>query len=97
MRLYYVEIFPKNPEFYSMEQVNDNRFDTFNSGSGSNHFSTFCPSTKLRDETFMYAHNVEEAKMHKSPIRENMFWESPIRDNHVWESLIRKTQTPWKT
>ena len=86
MRLYYVEIFPKNPEFYSMEQVNDNRFDTFNSGSGSNHFSTYCSSTKLREKTFIYVQNMEEAKVREGPIWENSFWESPIRDNHVWES-----------
>ena len=60
----YVEMFPRDV---------DNRFGTFNSGSGSNHFSTSCPSTKLRDESFIYAQNVEEAKVHESPIRENIF------------------------
>ena len=89
----YVEMFPRDV---------DNRFGTFNSGSGSNHFSTSCPSTKVRDESFIYAQNVEKAKVHESPIRENIFREtffreSPIRDNHVWESPIRETQTPWET
>ena len=69
----YVEIFPTDLEFYSTEQVNYNRFGTFNLGSGSNHFSSSCMSTKLRDETFIYAPNVEEVqlgntKMHESPI-----------------------------
>ena len=50
----YVEMFPKDAEFYSKEQVNHNNFGTFNSGNGSNHFSTSCPSTKLREETFLY-------------------------------------------
>ena len=95
----YVEMFPKDAEFYSNEQVNHNNFGTFNSASGSNHFSTSCPSTKLREETFLYAQNVEKgkAKVHESPIRENVFWESPIRDNQVWESPIRETQTPWES
>ena len=94
----YVEMFPKDAEFYSNEQVNHNNFGTFNSAGGSNHFSTSCPSTKLREETFLYAQNVEKGKakvhespIHESPIRENIFWESPIRDNQVWESPVRET------
>ena len=81
----YVEMFPKDAEFYSNEQVNHNNFGTFNSASGSNHFSTSCPSTKLREETFLYAQNVEKgkAKVHESPIQENIFWKSPIWDNYV--------------
>ena len=67
------------------------------SGSESNHFSTSCPSTKLKDETFIYAQNVEEAKVHESPIRENIFRESPIWDNNVWESPIWDTHTTTKT
>ena len=34
----YVEMFPRDVEFYSKEQVNHNNFGTFNSGSGSNNF-----------------------------------------------------------
>ena len=89
-----MEIFPKNAEFYSKEQVNHNNFGTFNSGSGSNNFSTSCPFTKLREKTFLYAHNVEKgkAKVHESPIRENIFWESPFLDNQMWENPVRETQ-----
>ena len=92
-------MFPKDAEFYSKKQVNHNNVGTFNSASGSNHFSTSCPSTKLREKTFLYAQNVEKgkAKVHESLIRENVFWESSIRDNQVWESPIRETQHEWKT
>ena len=75
----YMKMFFRDAEFYFMEQVNHNNFGTFNSGSGSNHFSTFRSSTKLREKTFLYAQNVEKAKVHENPIRENIFWESPIK------------------
>ena len=66
-------MFPRDIEFYSKEQANHNRFVTFNSGSESNHFSTYCSSTKLREKTFIYVQNVEEAKVRESPIWENSF------------------------
>ena len=100
-----VEMFPKDAEFYSKKQVNHNNVGTFNSASGSNHFSTSCPSTKLREETFLYAQNVEKGKakvherpIHESPIQENDFWESPIRETQIpWETQVPETQTQWET